>query len=77
MAQYLHQPQLKYLYHDIIFLSETAVGLQNQLNILHRSSEKLQLKVNSDKSNIIIVFQKGGYLAAQEKMVLWKELNRS
>ena len=51
---------------DIIFLSETAVGLQNQLNILHRSSEKLQLKVNFDKSNIIIVFQKGGYLAAQE-----------
>ena len=26
---------------DIIFLSETTVGLQNQLNILYRSSEKL------------------------------------
>ena len=51
---------------DIIILSETAVGLQNQLNILYRSSEKLQLKVNFDKS-IIIVFRKGGYLAAHEK----------
>ena len=51
---------------DILLLSETAVGLQNQLNILYRSSEKLQLKVNFDKSNII-VFRKGGYLAAHEK----------
>ena len=51
---------------DIILLSETAVGLQNQLNILYRSSEKLQIKVNLDKSNII-VFRKGGYLAAHEK----------
>ena len=34
--------------------------------ILYRSSEKLQLKVNFDKSNII-VFRKGGYLAAHEK----------
>ena len=33
MAHYLHQPQLKYLYHDILLLSETAVGLQNQLFI--------------------------------------------
>ena len=51
---------------DIILLSETAVGLQNQLNILYRSSEKLQLKVNFDKSSNI-VFRKGGYLAAHEK----------
>ena len=54
------------LFADDIILSETAVGLQNQLNILYRSSEKLQLKVNLDKSNII-VFRKGGYLAAHEK----------
>ena len=54
------------LFADDILLSETAVGLQNQLNILYRSSEKLQLNVNFDKSNII-VFQKGGYLAAHEK----------
>jgi len=42
----LNQPQLKYLYHDIIFLSETAVGLQNQLNILHRSFSKNKIKCN-------------------------------
>ena len=39
---------------DIILRSETAVGLQNQMNILYTSSEKLQLKVNFDKSNIIM-----------------------
>ena len=44
---------------DIILLSDTAVGLQNQLNILYRSSEKLKLKVNFDLSNII-VFRKVG-----------------
>ena len=46
---------------DIILLSDTAIGLQNQLNILYRSSEKL--KVNFDLSNII-VFRKVGCLAA-------------
>ena len=36
----------------ILLLSETsAVSLQNQLNILYRSSEKLKPKVNFDKSN--------------------------
>ena len=57
-----------------ILLSETATGLQNRLNILYGSSEKLQLKVNSDKSNMT-VFRKGCYL--ERKMVLWKESNRS
>ena len=42
-----------------ILLSETATGLKNRLNILYRSSEKLYLKVNSDKSNIT-VFRKWG-----------------
>ena len=53
------------LFADDILLSETVVGLHNQLNILYRSSEKLQLNANSAKSNII-VFQKGGYTAAHE-----------
>ena len=30
---------------DILLLSETAVGLQTQLNILYRSSEKLQILI--------------------------------
>jgi len=53
------------LFADGILLSETIIGLNNQLNILYRSSEKLQLKANSAKSNII-VFQKRGYIAAHE-----------
>ena len=57
-----------------ILLSETATGLQNRLNILYGSSEKLQLKVNSDKSNMT-VFRKGCYL--ERKMFLWKESNIS
>ena len=51
---------------DIILCSETVVGLQNQLDILHRAACKLHLIVNLDKSNII-VFRKGGYLGEKEK----------
>ena len=52
MVQYLHQPYLKYSYCCLqmtffFLLSETATGLQNQLNILYRSSERLQLKSES------------------------------
>ena len=54
------------MFADDILLSETSIGLQNQLNILYRSSEKLQLKETFDKSNII-VFRKGSYLSAHEK----------
>ena len=50
---------------DIILLSETIIGLQTQLNSLYRAAMQLQLKVNMDKSNIV-VFRKGGYLAARE-----------
>ena len=52
--------------YDIIFLSDTAIGLQNQLNILYKSSEKLKRKVNFDLSNSI-VFRKVGYLAAHKR----------
>ena len=51
---------------DIILCSETVVGLQNQLNILHRAAQKLHLIVNLEKSNII-VFRKGGYLGEKER----------
>lgn len=51
---------------DIVLLSETVIGLQNQLNNLQLSATKLMLKVNMDKSNII-VFRKGGYLGARER----------
>ena len=50
---------------DVVLLSETVVGLQTQLNNLYNAAFSLQLKVNMNKSNII-VFRKGGYLAARE-----------
>ena len=50
---------------DIVLLSEMPVGLQIQLNSLHRATCTYQLKINMKKSNIV-VFRKGGYLAARQ-----------
>ena len=50
----------------VVLLSETVVGLQNQLNHLQQSARRLMLKVNLKKSNIV-VFRKGGYLGARER----------
>ena len=54
---------------DLTLLASTIIGLQNQLNVLEATAQKLGLSVNLDKSKII-VFRKGGYLAAKEKWVL-------
>ena len=51
---------------DVVLLSETPVGLQRQLNSLQIASVSLGLKVNMDKSNIV-VFRNGGYLGMGEK----------
>ena len=51
---------------DVILVSETVVGLQTQLNSLQNAASELELKVNMNKSNII-VFRKGGYLGARER----------
>ena len=51
---------------DIVLLSETIVGLQNQLNKLYAAANQLQLKVNLSKTNIV-VFRKGGNLSQREK----------
>jgi hypothetical protein len=53
---------------DVVLLSETIIGLQTQLNSLCRAARSLCLKVNMDKSNII-VYRKGGYLGARERWV--------
>ena len=50
---------------DMIILSDTVVGLQNQLNSLKQEADRLQLTVNLDKTNII-VFRKGGHLSQNE-----------
>ena len=52
----------------MILLSETVIGLQTQLNSLFSAASRLQLKVNMNKSNIV-VFRKGGYLGARERWV--------
>jgi CRISPR/Cas system-associated protein endoribonuclease Cas2 len=51
---------------DVVLFSETPVGLQRQINSLELAATNLELKVNMDKSNIV-VFRNGGYLGACEK----------
>ena len=50
---------------DVILLSNTIVGLQNQLDSLKREADRLYLTVNLEKTNIM-VFRMGGHLAARE-----------
>ena len=50
---------------DIVLLSDTIVGLQNQLDVLARNALNLDLHVNLDKTNIVI-FRNGGYIAKKE-----------
>ena len=51
---------------DVVLLSYTVIGLQQQLNILRDTAKKLGLVVNLQKSNVV-VFRKGGHIAAREK----------
>lgn len=51
---------------DLVLLSESAIGLQRQLNLLKSYCEKWQLKVNKDKTKIM-VFRRGGALKRYEK----------
>ena len=66
LSQELFELFILLLADDVVLLSETVVGLQNQLNCLHRTAVSLNLTVNLEKSNIV-VFRKGGYLAARER----------
>jgi len=47
-------------------MSNTIVGLQNQLDSLKREVDRLYLTVNLAKTNIM-VFRMGGHLATREK----------
>ena len=51
---------------DIVLLSDTVTGLQNQLDVLARNCARLDLHVNWDKSNIVI-FRNGGYISKKER----------
>eukprot|EP00916_Digyalum_oweni_P017671 GHVL01029026.1.p1 GENE.GHVL01029026.1~~GHVL01029026.1.p1 ORF type:complete len:175 (-),score=5.84 GHVL01029026.1:326-850(-) len=57
---------------DLALLSSTVWGLQNQLNLLFESSQRLGLKVNTEKTKVV-VFRKGGHLSAREKWTLGNE----
>ena len=46
----------------VILMSDSVCGLQNQLNILYKTANRLGLVVNLDKSNIV-VFRNGGHIA--------------
>ena len=46
---------------DIVFLSETAEGLQNGLNCMFQYCQKWELSANTQKTKVII-FRKGGIL---------------
>ena len=51
---------------DIVLVSDTAIGLQNQLNQLQRGADAIGLIVNRDKTKVM-VFRNGGFLAANER----------
>lgn len=54
---------------DIVLLSDTARGLQNQINILNDACKNLSLNINKEKTKVM-VFRKGGFLAKHEKWLL-------
>ena len=54
---------------DIALLSATALGLQNQINIMSEACKRLFLNINIDKTKIMI-FRKGGFLGKYEKWYL-------
>lgn len=54
---------------DVVLMSSTPSGLQNQLTNLEKASKALGLSVNLNKSKIMI-FRKGGHVAAHEKWFL-------
>lgn len=54
---------------DIVLVSDTVIGLQNQLENLKKSSDALGLEVNYDKTKTM-VFRNGGHLATREKWYL-------
>ena len=55
---------------DVILMSSTPTGLQNQLNHLKNEADRLYLSVNLDKTNIMF-FLYGWTLGCERKMGIW------
>ena len=51
---------------DIILLSATIAGLQNQITALYNAANRLRLQVNFSKTKVM-VFRKEGHLSTREK----------
>ena len=51
---------------DVVLVSSTPAGVQNQINNLEKASESLGLSVNSDQTKVM-TFTKGGRIVAGEK----------
>ena len=51
---------------DLVLISESSIGLQRQLNLLKNYCDKWQLKVNQEKTKVM-VFRRGGALRRYEK----------
>ena len=54
---------------DVVLISTTPVGLQNQLDNLLHMSKTLSLRINADKTKVM-VFRRGGHLATGENWFL-------
>ena len=57
---------------DIALIGMTPAGLQNQLNNLNTAAKSLGLKVNLNKTKILVC-RKGGFLGSKEKWHLDKD----
>ena len=53
---------------DIILMSATVAGRQNQLNVLHNCTQRLHLNANLSKTKVMI-FRKGGHVSVKEQWV--------
>ena len=51
---------------DIVLISDTPRGLQNQLDVLSSACKDLFLHINTDKTKVM-VFRKGGFWGKHEK----------
>ena len=51
---------------DIVLISDTPKGLQNQLDVLTSACKDLFLHINTDKTKVM-VFRKGGFWGKHEK----------
>ena len=54
------------LFADDVLISDTPMGLQNQLDVLSSACKDLFLGINTDKTKIM-VFRKGGFWGSHEK----------